>query len=133
MIYRKCSLLLFLKVITIGIQHLQSPCLQMWKSLVLKLSVWDTKITVSVLGKTDSLVKNCEACPGRGRGETLSYFASSPQVRLLSSSIAACTDSLSKAYGRPLRGSSQKDKYPDLNFGNQYLAVRSFTALSPTT
>ncbi|GFU46419.1 hypothetical protein NPIL_71671 [Nephila pilipes] len=46
--------------------------------------------------------------------------------------MAADKASSFKAWGRPLQGSSQKDKSPDLNFLIQYLAVRSFTVLSQT-
>lgn len=51
----------------------------------------------------------------------------------VASSIAAFSASPFRTCGRPLQGSSQRNKSPDLNFWNQWLVVRSFTALSLKT
>lgn len=63
--------------------------------------------------------------------DTLYCFSSLPHVQILSCLVATCRASSSKGYCGTFLGSSQRDKTPDLNFWNQHLAVRSFTALSP--
>lgn len=61
--------------------------------------------------------------------EVSNHPASSPQVWVLSSSVATFRAGSSRTCGRPLQGSSQRDTSVDLNFCNKCLEERLRTEL----